>query len=70
MEAYNKKKEEVTMKKGLKIKIDPLKAMGIGATLLGLVASLFSGVVEEKKTDAKIKDKVDKAVTEAMMKVK
>lgn len=54
------------MKKGKKI--DPLKALGIGATVLGLAASLFSSFVEDKKTDAKIAEKVNKAVMTALEK--
>ncbi len=54
------------MKKGKKI--DTLKALGIGATVLGLAASLFSSFVEDKKTDAKIAEKVNKAVMTALEK--
>lgn len=43
-------------------KIDGLKALGIGATVLGLAAGLFSSFVDEKKTDAKIAEKVNEAV--------
>ena len=49
-------------------KIDTLKALGIGATALGLAASLFSSFVEDKKTDAKIAEKVNEAVTTALKK--
>lgn len=45
-----------------------LKALGIGATALGLAASLFSAFVESKTTDAKIEEKVNKAVTSALAK--
>lgn len=48
--------------------IDTLKALGIGATALGLVASLFSSFVEDKKTDAKITEKVNQAVRTALAK--
>lgn len=48
-------------------KIDTLKALGIGATVLGLAASLFSSFVDDKKTDAKIADKVNQAVTKALV---
>lgn len=54
------------MKKGKKI--DTLKALGIGATVFGLTASLFSSFVEDKKTDAKIAEKVNEAVTTALAK--
>lgn len=49
-------------------KIDALKVLGIGATVLGLAASLFSSFVEDKKTDAKIAEKVNEAVTTALTK--
>lgn len=49
-------------------KIDTLKVLGIGATVLGLAASLFSGFVEEKKTDARIAEKVNEALATAMAK--
>lgn len=49
-------------------KIDALKALGIGATVLGLVASLFSSFVEDKKTDARIAEKVNEAVATALEK--
>lgn len=49
-------------------KIDGLKALGIGATVLGLAASLFSSFVDEKKTDAKIAEKVNEAMTTALAK--
>lgn len=45
-----------------------LKALGIGATALGLAASLFSSFVEDRKTDAKIAEKVNEAVTTALAK--
>ena len=50
-----------TMTKGL-------NALGIGATVLGLVASLISSFVEDKRTDAKIAEKVEQAVTAALAK--
>ena len=50
-------------------KIDSLKAWGIGATVLGLAATLFSNFVEAKKTDAKIAEKVIEAVTTALAKM-
>ena len=43
-----------------------LKALGIGATVLGLVASLVSSFVEEKKTNALIAEKVNEAVDAAL----
>ncbi len=51
-----------------KKKIDALKALGIGATALGLAASLFSSFVEDKKTDARIAEKVNEAVAAALEK--
>lgn len=47
-------------------KFNALKALGIGATVLGLVASLVSSFVEEKKTDALIAEKVNDAVSAAL----
>ncbi len=47
-------------------KISTLKLLGIGATVLGLVANLFSSFVEDKKTDAKIAEKVNEAMTTAL----
>lgn len=49
-------------------KFNALKALGIGATVLGLVASLVSSFVEEKKTDALIAEKVNDAVSAALKK--
>ena len=43
-----------------------LKVLGIGAAVLGLAASLFSSFVEDKKTDAKIAEKVKEAVAKAL----
>lgn len=54
------------MKKGKKI--DTLKALGIGSMILGVGASLFSSFVDDKKTDAKITEKVNEAVTAALAK--
>ena len=51
-------------------KFNALKALGIGATVLGLVASLVSSFVEEKKTDALIAEKVNDAVSAALKKKK
>lgn len=51
-----------------KKKNDALKVLGIGATALGLVASLFSSFVEDKKTDARIAEKVNEAVAAALEK--
>ncbi len=45
-----------------------IKALGIGATVLGLVASLVSSFAEDKKTDARIAEKVNEAVTAALEK--
>ena len=47
-------------------KIDTLTVLGFGATLLGLAASLFSSFVDDKKTDAKIAEKVNEAMTTAL----
>lgn len=49
-------------------KHDSLKALGIGATVLGLAATLLSSFVEDKKTDAKITEKVNEALTTALAK--
>lgn len=49
-------------------KIDTIKVLGIGATVVGLAASLLSSFVEDKKTDAKIAEKVNKAVMTALEK--
>ena len=54
------------MKKGKKI--DTLKALGIGSMILGVGASLFARFVDDKKTDAKIAEKVNEAVTAALAK--
>lgn len=50
----------------MKKSMNTLKALGIGATALGLAASLFSSFVEDKKTDARIAEKVKEAVTKAL----
>lgn len=52
----------------MKKKINTLKALGVGATVFGVAASLFSNFVEDKKTDAKIAEKVNEAVTTALAK--
>lgn len=54
------------MKKGKKI--DGIKTLGIVATVVGVGASLLSSFVEDKKTDAKIAEKVNEAVTTALAK--
>ena len=64
METYIYKGGIVMKKK----KINTLKALGVGATVFGLAASLFSSFVEDKKTDAKITEKVNEAVTTALAK--
>lgn len=46
-------------------KIDGVKALGLIATVGGVALSLLSSFVEEKKTDAKIEEKVRKALAEA-----
>ena len=43
-----------------------LKALGIGAMMLGLAANLFSSFVSDKKTDATIAKEVEKAVSKAL----
>lgn len=40
-----------------------IKGIGIGATLLGVVASLASNWVGEKQQDAKIAEKVAEAIS-------
>lgn len=45
-------------------KIEPLKVLGILATVIGVAASTLSSYVEEKRTDAKIEEKVRKALAE------
>lgn len=42
-----------------------MKALGLIATVGGVALSLLSSFVEEKKTDAKIEEKVRKALAEA-----
>lgn len=46
-------------------KIESMKALGIVATIVGVAASTLSSYVEEKMTDAKIEEKVKKALAEA-----
>lgn len=46
-------------------KIDGVKALGVIATVGGVALSLLSSFVDDKKTDAKIEEKVRKALTEA-----
>lgn len=46
-------------------KIDGVKALGLIATIGGVALSLLSSFVEDKKTDAKIEEKVLKALAEA-----
>ena len=46
-------------------KIEPMKILGIVATVIGIAASTLSSYVEEKTTDAKIEEKVRKALAEA-----
>lgn len=49
-------------------KFDSLKALGLGAAALSMVATLISSFVDEKKTDAKITEKVNEALTTALTK--
>lgn len=46
-------------------KMDNAKALGLVVTIGGVALSLLSGFVEDKKTDAKIEEKVRKALAEA-----
>jgi hypothetical protein len=41
-----------------------MKILGIVATAVGMGASLLSGFVDDKKTDAKIEERVLKALAE------
>lgn len=43
-----------------------LKALGIGAMILGWVANLFSSFVSDKKADAAIAREVEKQVTKRL----
>lgn len=45
-------------------KIDGVKALGLIATVGGIALSLLSSFVDDKKTDAKIEEKVRKALAE------
>ena len=45
-----------------KIKIDASKVLGIGATILAAAATLVSGIMEQKRTDAKIAEKVNETI--------
>lgn len=45
--------------------MDGVKALGLVATIGGVALSLLSSFVDEKKTDAKIEEKVRKALAEA-----
>lgn len=45
-------------------KIDGVKALGVIATVGGVALSLLSSFVDDKKTDAKIEEKVRKALAE------
>lgn len=46
-------------------KMDGVKVLGLIATVGGVALSLLSSFVEDKKTDAKIEEKVRKALAEA-----
>lgn len=48
------------------MKLDKLKAVGIGALGLSLVASVVSAIADDKKQSAKISEAVEKAVSERM----
>ena len=45
-------------------KMDGVKVLGLVATVGGVALSLLSSFVEDKKTDAKIEEKVRKALAE------
>lgn len=45
-------------------KADEIKALGLVATIGGVALSLLSSFVEDRKTDAKIEEKVRKALAE------
>lgn len=51
-------KEVNTLNKSL------IKVLGILATVVGIGANLLSDFVGEKQTDAKIQEKIDKALAE------
>lgn len=44
--------------------MDGMKALGLVATIGGVALSLLGSFVEEKKTDAKIEEKVRKVLAE------
>lgn len=46
-------------------KMDGIKVLGVVATIGGVALSLLSSFVDEKKTDAKIEEKVQKALAAA-----
>lgn len=46
-------------------KVEPLKVLGILATVVGVAASTLSSYVEDKKMDAKIEAKVHQALAES-----
>lgn len=48
-----------------KTKFDPIKVLGIAATIGGIAISLISDFVTERKTDAKIEEKVKLALEAA-----
>lgn len=46
-------------------KVDGVKALGLIASVGGVALSLLSSFVDDKKTDAKIEEKIRKALAEA-----
>ena len=47
-------------------KIDPVKAIGVGGTVLGLVASAMSSSCQKKEMEKAIEEKAEKAVQKLM----
>lgn len=45
-------------------KFDWIKALGMATTIGGVLISLVSGFVEDKKLDAKIDEKIQKRLTD------
>nr|DAJ97389.1 MAG TPA: YtxH-like protein [Herelleviridae sp.] len=48
----------------MKIKFDAAKVVGIAGTVLGVAATLISNYSDKKELDAKVEEKVAKALAE------